>query len=72
MVVLDKSLSKHNIKNMFKATLIWPFNPKVMDDKTRPRNVYTTIPRRSNEEDDNSKAFDDNQQFGEFMKPLRS
>jgi hypothetical protein len=43
-----------------------------MDDKTRSCNVYTTIPHTSNEEDDNSKAFDDNQQFGEFMKPLRS
>jgi hypothetical protein len=43
-----------------------------MDDKSRPKIVYMTTPHTSNEEDDNSKAFDDNQQFGEFMKPLRS
>jgi hypothetical protein len=31
---IDKSLMKKNIKARFKATSIWPFNPKAMDNKT--------------------------------------
>jgi hypothetical protein len=35
-------LSKHNIKNGFKVTRIWPLNPRAMDNKIRINVVYTT------------------------------
>jgi hypothetical protein len=35
-----------------------------MDDKTKPSNVYKTTPHTLNDEDDISKASDDNQQWG--------
>jgi hypothetical protein len=41
-----------NIKNEFKATRIWPLNPKVMDEKTRPSDVYTTKPTPNISNDD--------------------
>jgi len=34
-----------------------------MDDKTKPSNVYKTTSHTLNDEDDNSKASDDNQQW---------
>jgi hypothetical protein len=33
------SMMKNNIKSRFKATRIWPFTPKAMDDKIRPSDV---------------------------------
>jgi len=39
---IDQSLTKKNMKVGFKATSIWPFNPKAMDNKTRPLEIYTT------------------------------
>jgi hypothetical protein len=40
---LDTSLTQKNIKSEFRVVEIWPFNPKVMDEKTRPNEVHTTI-----------------------------
>jgi hypothetical protein len=40
---LDTSLTQKNIKSGFRVTKIWPFNPKVMDEKIRPSEIYTTI-----------------------------
>jgi hypothetical protein len=37
---------------MFKAIGIWPLNPKVMDDKTKPNDVYTTKPNPNISNDD--------------------
>jgi len=33
------SIIHKNIMNGFKATRIWPFNPKTMDFKTRPNDA---------------------------------
>ncbi len=37
---LNQSLTKQNIKVQFKRIGIWPFNPKVMQNKTQPLNIY--------------------------------
>jgi hypothetical protein len=37
---LDVALSKRNIKSGFQVTWIWPFNPKVMDGRTKPNELY--------------------------------
>ncbi len=43
---LDKALNltllKRNIKNGFQVITIWPFNPKAMDGKIKPNELYTT------------------------------
>ncbi len=39
---LDLALSKKNIKNGFQVTKIWPLNPKAMDGRTKPNELYTT------------------------------
>jgi len=39
---LDAALSKTNLKNGFKVIGIWPFNPKAMDGRTKPSELYTT------------------------------
>lgn len=31
---LNHSFTKQNIKSKFRATYIWPYNPKAMDNKT--------------------------------------
>jgi hypothetical protein len=38
---LKQLLFKKNIKSNFKATKIWPFNPKAMDERTKPNDLYT-------------------------------
>jgi hypothetical protein len=45
---------KKNIKARFKATSIWPFNPKAMDNKTWPLEIYTTtsINNHGNDQDE--------------------
>jgi hypothetical protein len=40
--VLEHALMKKNINNKFKVTIICPFNPNTMDDKTKPSVIYTT------------------------------
>jgi hypothetical protein len=34
---------KEKIKARFKATSIWPFNPKAMDNKIQPWKIYNAI-----------------------------
>ncbi len=41
---LNQLLFKKNIKSNFKAIKIWPFNPKAMDEKTKPNDLYTLAP----------------------------
>jgi hypothetical protein len=38
---LDAILSKRNINNGFKVIGIWHFNPKAMDGRTKPSELYT-------------------------------
>jgi hypothetical protein len=38
---LNKTFIRKNIISGFKATRIWPFNPKSMDNKTSPNSLYT-------------------------------
>jgi hypothetical protein len=38
--VLNETLFFKNIMSEFRATRIWPFNPKAMDQKTKPSDVY--------------------------------
>ncbi len=59
-----KIIVKVDIKSKFKATKILSLSCKAIDDKTKPSNVYKTTPHTLNDEDDNSKASDDNQQWG--------
>ncbi len=40
---LHQSLTKKNIKVGFKVIGIWYFNPKAMDNKTQPSEIYITI-----------------------------
>jgi len=53
----DESLTQKNIKSRFKVRGIWLLNPKVMDHKIRPSNVYTTTLANILYED--SEGFDD-------------
>jgi hypothetical protein len=41
---LIQLLSKKNIKSNLKATKVWPFNPKAMDERTKPNDLYTLGP----------------------------
>jgi hypothetical protein len=56
-----------NIKNGFKTIRIWPLNPKVMDDNTKPSDVYTTkpSPNISNDDTNNYDNVVDEDQWGE-------
>ncbi len=53
----DESLTQKNIKSGFKVRGIWPLNPKAMDHKIRPSNVYTTT--LANILDEDNEGFDD-------------
>ncbi len=37
---LNMALSKRHIKNGFQITRIWPLNPKAMDGRTKPNELY--------------------------------
>ncbi len=39
---INQTFTNKNIKVGFKATGVWPFNPKAMDNKTQPLEIYTT------------------------------
>jgi hypothetical protein len=41
---LEHALIKKNIKNGFKVVKICPYNPKEMDDKIKPIDVYIVEP----------------------------
>ncbi len=68
---LDKALehapTKKNIKNGFKDKVIWPFNPKAMDDNIRPIDVYIAEPSFNISNDDiiDSDNAVDEHQWGE-------
>jgi hypothetical protein len=52
---LDQSLTKKNIKSGFKVIRIWPLNPKGMDHKIKPSDVYTiTLANILNENNEGS------------------
>jgi hypothetical protein len=53
----NKSLTQKNIKSGFKVKGIWPLNPKAMDHKIRPSNVFTTT--LANILDEDNEGFDD-------------
>ncbi len=38
---LNVTLIRKNIMSRFKGTWIWPLNPRSMDSKTSPSNLYT-------------------------------
>jgi hypothetical protein len=50
---LDVALSKRNIKNGFNVTGIWPFNPKVMDGRTKPSEFYHVDCNNNTSNEDN-------------------
>ncbi len=64
---LEQALTMKNIKNGFKTIRIWPLNPKVMDDNTKPSDVYTTkpSPNISNDDTNNYDNVVDEDQWGE-------
>jgi hypothetical protein len=64
---LDQSMTQKNIKNGFKVTKIWPLNPKAMDHKIRPFNVYTrTLANISDENNEGSNdTTNEQEQWGE-------
>jgi len=45
-------LSKQNILKGFRATRVWPLNPRAMDDRTRPSILYTTKENNNNLDED--------------------
>ncbi len=66
---LDVTLSKRNINNGFKVTWIQPFNPKAMDGRTKPSELYTAEDNIIALNEENAENFDeglnDNQDWGE-------
>jgi hypothetical protein len=40
---LNQALSRKNIILRFKSIWICPLNPKAMDERTRPNNLYTKV-----------------------------
>jgi hypothetical protein len=46
----NQSLTKHSIKFGFKVCKIWPLNPKAMEVKTNPSNIYTTPTKNHSKE----------------------
>jgi len=62
----DPWLTKHNIKFGFRVCKIWPLNPKAIEVKTNPSNIYTTPTKnhsKKGEEDYNlNDGVDENQQ----------
>jgi hypothetical protein len=41
--VLDQAFSRKNIVLGFKSTRILPLEPKAMDERKRPNNLYTIV-----------------------------
>jgi len=40
---IEQSFTKKNTRSRFRTTKMWPLNPKVMDNKTRPSKVYIVV-----------------------------
>jgi hypothetical protein len=56
---LDLVLSKGNIKNRFQVTRIQLFNPKAMDGKTKPNELYIIDHNNNTLNDDNVGNYDE-------------
>jgi len=50
---LDLALSKRNIKSGFQVTRIWSLNPKAMDGRTKPSELYTNNHNNNTLDEDN-------------------
>ncbi len=59
--------NKIKIKSRFKATCIWPFNPKAMDNMTQLSQTYIAKPINDQGSEDNTMddEVDQNQDWGE-------
>jgi hypothetical protein len=55
--VLEKVLTKRNIKSSFKATNIWSLDPNAMNNKFQPSSLYTTW--LNNEENEANNTLDE-------------
>jgi len=40
---LDKSITEQNIRFGFRVTCIYPLNPRAMDNKIEPSNIFTMV-----------------------------
>jgi hypothetical protein len=62
----NQSFFKQNVKAMFKTTRIWFFNPRAMDNQSRPNELYTSKSNLdiSNDEDGQLKGIVDGSQWG--------
>jgi len=61
-------LSKKNIKNGFKVTRIWLFNPKAMDGRTKPSEFYVADYNNASNEDNeenSDEVINDTKDWGE-------
>ncbi len=56
---LDVVLFKRNIKSGFKVTRIWPFNPKVMDGKTKRSELHAVDHKNNTSNEDNEENSDE-------------
>jgi hypothetical protein len=51
---LDKSITEQNIRFGFRVTCIYPLNPRAMDNKIKPSNIYTMVANEHEGEEDES------------------
>jgi hypothetical protein len=65
---INQSLSNQNIKARFKTTRIWLLNPKAMDNRSRPNELYIVELDLdiSNDEDGQSKGVVDGIQWAKI------
>jgi hypothetical protein len=56
---LNVALCKRNIKSGFQVIGIWPFNPKAMDGRTKPSELYITNRNNNTEDEDNEEDSDE-------------
>ncbi len=56
---IDQSFTKKNIKAMFKATCIKPFNPKAMNNKIQPSKIYIITNINNHESDQEEYTLDE-------------
>jgi hypothetical protein len=51
---LDKSITEQNIRFGFRVIGIYPLNPRAMDNKTEPSNIYTMVANEHEGEEEES------------------
>ncbi len=56
---LNVALSKKNIKSGFWVTINWPSNPKVMDGRIKPNELYAVDRHNNTLDEDNEENFDE-------------